>query len=214
MRPGGASAARRERWPLGRKEPRGRKGALPAPRPRGNVRSPRADTGVRGGVVVGRGNGGGAAAPASLAAPVVVLVGELYLDVASGIEVRVIDSRLAAGAVREFVVEAVDGSRPGDRWLRGATELKAIASISPTHPRLVTRRDPDGLVQARRGAQSLAERLVERGQTMLDALEGRDRRVAFGAVADELGRLVPALRHAVAVLDAMTRATRPGGNAR
>ena len=212
-----ANAEQRDRRPLASEEPGGREGALPV---RwclaGASGAPCAVTGVRGGVVATRENGDGAVARASPPEAPVVLVGELYLDVASGIEVRVIDSRLPAGPAREFVVEAVDGSRPGERWLRAAAELQAVASPSPIGPRLPARRHPEGLVEAWRGAHLLAERLLERGQTMLDALEGRDRGVAFGVVADELGRLAAALRQATAVLEAhaTAKATKLGGNGR
>ncbi len=207
-----AKTRRRDRWPPVREEPRGCDGALSAPVARGDSRSPGAVTGVRGYLVLG-GNGNGVIARASPPKPPVVLVGEVYLDVADGVEVRVLDSRLAAGSAREFVVETVDGSRPGERWVRSAVELRAVASPPPLQACGEREADP---ARALRQARSLAERLVEAGQMVLETLVGRERGVPLHVVAERAGQLASALHNAAAMLEESTAAktSKPGGNAR
>ena len=65
----------------------------------------------------------GAALPSRVRAPA-ILVGETYVDVASNALVRVVDRRFPARSPGEFIVETADGSRPGERWLRGEGELR------------------------------------------------------------------------------------------
>jgi hypothetical protein len=169
---------------------------------------------------VSRGATNGVLAGATaVAAPVVrrpecqVLIGECYVDAASGVEIRVVDSRLPVGPAREFVVEANDGSHPGERWVRTAGELRVVAR--PSAPQACTRGNGDDLA-ALRHAASLAERLVEAGQTMLGVLAGREHGASLRAVVDKAGQLVSALRQLAAVLEACAgaRGTKPGGNAR
>jgi len=55
-----------------------------------------------------------------------VLVGETYLDAASGLPVRVLDALRSPSQRDRFVVEPANGERPGERWVRAARELQPI----------------------------------------------------------------------------------------
>ncbi len=52
-----------------------------------------------------------------------VLIGAEYLDGGSHLRVRVVDTQRSGAGAHSFVVESVNGERPGERWLCAAASL-------------------------------------------------------------------------------------------
>jgi hypothetical protein len=109
-----------------------------------------------------------------------ILVGETYLEATSGVTVRVLDSQhMAAGPVR-FVVEAADGSRPGEHWRCTADKLRGAASSARSPAPTSAAARPDAILEAFKEALSCTKRLLESGQEAVNA--------------GEVGRLASTLR--------------------
>jgi hypothetical protein len=120
-----------------------------------------------------------------------VLVGAIYLDVTSGLTVRVLDSRPDERHARVCLVEATDGSRPGEQWLYPLRKLigPTVSSASPA---------PDHLLAAAKDLFHCAERLLALGHGSPGegaiAIARRVKAVGdgiLGRAAGELGRSSP-----------------------
>jgi len=120
-----------------------------------------------------------------------VLVGATYLDVTSGLTVRVLDLRPDQGHARVCLVEATDGSRPGEQWLCPSRKLigPTVSSASPA---------PDDLLAAAKDLLHCAERLLTLGHgSPTEGVIAVARRVKavgdgiLGRAAGELGRSGP-----------------------